>query len=308
MNKIKNLLKASPILMVVAGILVAGVASAALLVYYGKITGSTTVEQSVILDGGASVKEVSENPSGSAGDVILGDIHRLENNAGVDAIVSLDSTLCPWGQDCAGLTVLPIFHLEPVVGTTNDDEDAVHFIIAETNWVDFTGVSFWYMAEWDNTGGKVPHVNIMLRNPGNPANFCLLSASPAAAEVESITEGGWTDWKKVTYQPEDFGVVVGSCSGATRFDSITIESGNPGAVNGDSDLQRVWIRTPVVNEGEIATGWFRVPEKNYGSVPARTVWFRMAYDFAINTAASTYGVVTVVTPRGEYTKGGVYTP
>ena len=308
MNKIKSLLKRSPIAMVVAGVLVAGIASAAVLVYYGKITGKANIEQSVVLDGGASVLEVIDEVNGVAGNIVYGNNHRLENNAGVDAMVSLDSTLCPGEQDCAGLTVLPIFHLEPVVGTTDDDEDAVHFIIAETNWVDFTGVSFWYMAEWDNTGGKVPHVNIMLRNPGDPADFCLFSASPAAAEVESITEGGWTDWKKVTYQPGDFGVVVGSYSNGMRFDSITIESGNPGAVNGDSDLQRVWIRAPVVNEGKIATGWFRVPEKNYGSVPARTVWFRMAYDFAINTAASTYGVVTVVTPRGEYTKGGVYTP
>jgi len=51
MNKIKNLFKASPIAMVVAGILVAGVASAALIYVYGTLTGTAEVKQSVLIGG-----------------------------------------------------------------------------------------------------------------------------------------------------------------------------------------------------------------------------------------------------------------
>jgi len=51
MNKIKSLLKRSPIAMVVAGLVIAGVVSAALLTIYGKLIGTATVEQSVLVNG-----------------------------------------------------------------------------------------------------------------------------------------------------------------------------------------------------------------------------------------------------------------
>ena len=74
MNKIKNLLKGSPIAMVVAGLVIAGVASAALLAYYGRITGEVRVKQSVVLDG-YPVNRVTDEVRGSAGDIIYGREH-----------------------------------------------------------------------------------------------------------------------------------------------------------------------------------------------------------------------------------------
>ena len=57
MNKIKNLLKGSPVTMVVAGLLVAGVVSAAVLAVYTTMIGTGTVEQSVVFGNGDTSKE-----------------------------------------------------------------------------------------------------------------------------------------------------------------------------------------------------------------------------------------------------------
>ena len=308
MNKIKSLLKRSPIAMVVAGVLVAGIASAAVLVYYGKITGKANIEQSVVLDGGASVLEVIDEVDGVAGNIVYGNNHWLENKAGVDAVVSLDST-CQTGEYCDGIeAIVPEFHLEPVIGSENNDEDDIHFLVGDTIWANFSNVSFEYIVDLDNTGGKAPHVNLMLRGP-QPGQFCLISVNPGEADIEELENG----WKLVTYGREDFyAVLPENCTPGDNweFNSVTIESGDPGDINTDGDLQRVWVRKPAVIAGNsvLSIGWFRVPEKDYGSIPARTVWFRMGYDFMINAYGGTYTVETVVTPHGEYAQGGVYTP
>ena len=52
MKKLTSLFKASPIAMVVAGLMVAGVASAALLTVYVTMTGTADVQQSVVFENG----------------------------------------------------------------------------------------------------------------------------------------------------------------------------------------------------------------------------------------------------------------
>ncbi|MFH0846316.1 MAG: hypothetical protein V1851_02895 [Patescibacteria group bacterium] len=58
MNKIKNLIKASPVFAAVAGLLFAGVASAALLKVYTTTTGTADAKQSVTFDGLSDVDNV----------------------------------------------------------------------------------------------------------------------------------------------------------------------------------------------------------------------------------------------------------
>ncbi len=85
MNKIKDLLKGSSIAMVVAGLLVAGVASAAVLTVYGNLTGAADdVQQSVVFGNGATEDTEDTYDIGNskpvAGDVYY-DLATLVNNS-----------------------------------------------------------------------------------------------------------------------------------------------------------------------------------------------------------------------------------
>jgi len=65
MNKKKSLLKRSPIAMVIAGILIAGVASAAILAVYTTMVGEGDVEQSVVFGNGDTEKSytIGDSPA-----------------------------------------------------------------------------------------------------------------------------------------------------------------------------------------------------------------------------------------------------
>jgi hypothetical protein len=87
---------------VLALIAFAGLGSAALLVYYGSITGEVTVQQAVLVDGAAW-----DSPTGDyegtnvAGTTLIDDGHNLTNNAQVPATVKFNTTYSP---DGAGIT------------------------------------------------------------------------------------------------------------------------------------------------------------------------------------------------------------
>ena len=82
MKKIKNLLKGSPIAMVVAGILIAGVASAALLVVYGHTTGNATnVQQSVLFGNDSTTKTYEVGNSAPVAGNVYYDLETLVNHA-----------------------------------------------------------------------------------------------------------------------------------------------------------------------------------------------------------------------------------
>ncbi len=65
MNKIKKLFKGRPIAMVIAGVLVAGVASAAILAVYTTMVGEGDVQQSVVFGNGETEKSytIGESPA-----------------------------------------------------------------------------------------------------------------------------------------------------------------------------------------------------------------------------------------------------
>ena len=81
MRKIKELVKGSPIVMVIVGLVIAGVASAALLTIYGHTTGTANVQQSVVFGDGNTTKtyEVG-NSSPVAGNVYF-NFETLKNNS-----------------------------------------------------------------------------------------------------------------------------------------------------------------------------------------------------------------------------------
>lgn len=164
MNKKKMLIATLAIALLV------GAASAAVLTYFGRITATVTVSQSVKLDGlGLPDSVITDVASGVAGSQIHGSLHYLTNDSpDKDAVVSLDSTVI--SGDSAGLTVVPKFRLDAVNGEDNDD---LMVIPPTTIWSNFVSVSFDYFITEDSIYTNTPHVNIALREPttGEPTVF-----------------------------------------------------------------------------------------------------------------------------------------
>jgi len=92
MNKIKSLFKASPIAMVVIGLLVAGVASAALLTLYVTMTGTMEVKQSVVFEGYETehAYEIGDSPAHAGNTYIYED--KLYNTSETTAPIELVTT------------------------------------------------------------------------------------------------------------------------------------------------------------------------------------------------------------------------
>jgi len=82
---------------VMLSLLVIGVATASLLTYFGVITSTTIIEQSVLVDGkdiiGGSLELIDD-----------GGVHTLVNNANVDAVVKLEPSCTALVGDCEGIT------------------------------------------------------------------------------------------------------------------------------------------------------------------------------------------------------------
>ena len=94
MKKIKELFKGSSIAMVVAGLVVAGVASAALITIYGSTTGSATnVKQSVLFGDNSTTKTYKVGNSDPVAGNIYYDLVTLKNDASdKSATVQLNTT------------------------------------------------------------------------------------------------------------------------------------------------------------------------------------------------------------------------
>ena len=92
MKKIKSLFKASPAVMVVAGLAVASVASAALLSVYVTATGTADVEQSVVFGNGDTHKDyiIGDSPA-IAGNTYTED-YNLKNKSVTTAPIKLFNT------------------------------------------------------------------------------------------------------------------------------------------------------------------------------------------------------------------------
>ena len=81
MNKFKTLLKGSPLAMIVAGLLVAGVASAALLTIYGHTQGRAEVKQSVLFGDGTNATSYQVGNSAPVAGNVYYELETLVNHA-----------------------------------------------------------------------------------------------------------------------------------------------------------------------------------------------------------------------------------
>ena len=94
MNKIKSLLKRSPIAMVVAGVLVAGVASAAILAVYTTMVGKGNVEQSVVFGNGDTEKSYTIGDSSTIAGNTYTQNYNLMNRSETTAPVRFVTNQC----------------------------------------------------------------------------------------------------------------------------------------------------------------------------------------------------------------------
>ena len=264
---------------------------AAVLLYYGQITSTITVDQSVLLDGTACpASEITESISAVGGQLVYGPTHWLTNrNPDIDAIVSLDSTFTTDGLQ----TVIPEFRLDAIL---NEDNDDFLVIVPTTTWAGFQSVSFECFVTEESVYTNTPHVNIALRDPSTGEFKCIVVFSEKLA-----TKG---IWQTVTFIKADSYWSSDSPNGTWVFNCFTIEVADGSGKITAEQVQTVWVRNPTLND--VLMYWFRIPNANCENVPARTVVFRIGYKFRME-AIDGYTVITKVTPRGEYTQGGAYT-
>lgn len=104
MNKIKNLLKGSPIAMVVVGLLVAGVASAALLAVYTTMIGEGPVEQSVVFGNGETHQDYTIGESSAIAGNTYTQEYNLLNRSETTAPIKFITSQCIVGGGSCGVS------------------------------------------------------------------------------------------------------------------------------------------------------------------------------------------------------------
>ena len=129
MNKIKNLFKGSPIAMVVAGLLVAGVVSAAVLAVYTTMIGTGTVEQSVVFGNGDTSKEYTIGESSTIAGNTYTQNYNLMNKSETTAPVRFVTNQCIVGEANCNYEI----HDEPGVTTSYWSTVQLHSK-ETTNW------------------------------------------------------------------------------------------------------------------------------------------------------------------------------
>jgi len=157
--------------------LLVGLASAALIPYFGKIETGITVTQSILVDGtDYAAGPITETISTVGGNLEVGDDHDLMNYADDTILVKIDP------NDPAPTELVEVYPEYKLNAWVYDDAIILELDSAIT-WTDFTGISFDYLIEADTwetlkatwpelTGPWIPQINIrLLDGDGNVAYY-----------------------------------------------------------------------------------------------------------------------------------------
>jgi len=313
MKKIKNLLKGSPVAMVVAGILIAGVATAAVLTYYGVIKGTAEVWQSVLVNGkGIKTGSLEITYDIGSSPAIAGNtyasLNTLENRADVPAKVKFVTTQCVAGS---GVCVSDPGHKEEGITTTylmgtegiNFDDEFLHmsfdvkedpetflltFIDTKLGGVpggDFDGADymivdpevgkwdFWYLGKWQTAEERV--------SGGAPEDI-----APGWSEA-SKPDDPWWEWNC-----ESFEATESRTDGVTHYEfKIPLECIEFDAGYGLSLLQQT-----DAGFGNWSDALMKIPGGRITLQPGETKGFAIVNEFAINLKPDTYTIITNVVP------------
>ena len=147
----------------IAGMFI-GVATAALMPHFGKLTTTATMSQAVLVDGKSMPEsgDITESISGVTCNTVLGNVHWLTNNADKKVIVDLVPTLTSWPDNCwDGLeSAYPEYRLDARI-----DDDAFYVALdSDILWGDFNSASFDYLIDSDGGNLWIPQMNTVLRD------------------------------------------------------------------------------------------------------------------------------------------------
>lgn len=293
---------------VLAMILLVGVVSAAVLTYYGRITGKVTVGQTVLLDGlsiADGSADIIETLSGCG--KILGNMHNLTTCSDIKkpvVVLNVSKVICPGG--CAGgeVDVYPEYRLD-----ARWYDDALFVVLNDSiKWRDFANLSFGYFMEQGYSLRWIPQCNIALRDSAGDVKY-FASWHSFRTGING-TVGMQT---RITYEKDDF-FIFGtdwSLKGFWRdlkkdpwwwdelkdlqFKYFVMQAGDTSVdPNDDARKQVVWLYKFDFPGREIKG--IAIPK---GYDPAvDEVEFRMVYDFAYNAYPGEYTIITDVVPLG----------
>lgn len=304
MKSVKMFGKSVPLLAIVMiSVLLVG-ASAALLTYYGTITSTVAVAQSLELDGFSwDDSAVIESVSGTAGNTIPGGWHYLENMADKVISFSIASSETDWptGGEGGLKEAYPEFKLD-----ANYYDDAFRMIPGSpVLWDDFTGISF----DYEITSGPllyIPQINIALRDSvtlepefglswnsfrtgiygvvGTPASITCLKGDFWVYDIKFDLIEGSMAYKDLTTTLQDQLDLLVFTSFAQQAGETSVDP-NTGA-----NQQIVLVSNHVVGGGTIA-GMGLYPDAGQEILD-----FRMMYTFENAAVPGTYTVTTEIEP------------
>ena len=159
MKKIKNLFKGSPIAMIVAGLLIAGIASAALLTIYGHTTGTANVQQSVLFGDGTTTKTYEVGNSDPVAGNVYYELETLVNHASdKPADIQLNTSYQSsahnaWWPNEDGITTSYMQWVAPQVVLTGERPTVVYNSTGSKKyevWYKTSGASYLRYANYDS--------------------------------------------------------------------------------------------------------------------------------------------------------------
>ncbi len=210
MNKIKQVIKKSPLAVVVVGILVAGVASAAFLTVYTTMTGDGNVEQSVVFGNGDKSKTYTIGNSPAIAGNTYTQEYNLKNKSETVAPVEFVTNQCMVGDASCGWQ--------------QHDEEGVETSYWSTLVLENKNRSDWSVISGDGTKAELTYelesneFNYEIWATGLPgaySNYVLVYY--ADKQDRFVNWGGDNPGKLIAEFPVDFNRRIATTSGSVNL-------------------------------------------------------------------------------------------
>jgi hypothetical protein len=278
----------------IALIAIAALASAGLLSYYGMITGTATVSQSVLVDGYDITHGTITEPFSVKGGETKETSHTITDQSSQAALVKLDSVITsgPYGGD--GVRITYGFTLSSLNSTTPGEEVDVLRMPVGMTWSELINVSYTFrMTSAENKNCNNPFV-VLYIDSDNDGKVDGMYSTPQTTEVTCDVEATKT-WVK-----SDFFKVYGTdVTGDTRILSVGIDVGWQGSAETNPGAQTTKLKEVKINGNLISKpGIVVVIGGTNNPAPTRTLDFSIIYDFALEIYPGTYTIETKVIPAG----------
>jgi hypothetical protein len=301
----------------IALIAIAALASAGLLSYYGMITGTATVSQSVKVDGKSYTEPITYTYSGVAGSTVVDGPHNLTNDAQVPATVKFETSCCNstsgqcgygTGQACEGITTTYVnkLHLENknaswgVISGDEIEADLTYEIVNETFNYELTATgltpntsySLIYYADKQNRfakwGGDT--IGAVIVTVSSDANGKISTSGIKELGKNLPDPADWNDGPDACAEyskaPDNYTHCKGAkiwlvpTSNLTNDNSLPLDAWDPSSYLFETDLIR----------------YFNNAESKV-TIPANgRVDFYIVNSFKINLIPDTYKITTTVVP------------